>query len=104
MDTNHINYEIEKTFDDLFSENNCPLRFDFYLPNNNICIEVDGKQHFESLNWFGGNEGFISLIERDKLKDEYCNKKNIKLIRIPYWDIKNNNYKKILREELRLNS
>ena len=66
------------------------LRFDFiiYDENNNIkrCIEFDGKQHFEGMQ--GGiwsNCESLELIQkRDKAKNDYCKKKNIPLIRIPY--------------------
>lgn len=36
----------EKTFPELVSDNNVPLRFDFYLPQYNLIIEYDGEQHF----------------------------------------------------------
>ena len=35
-----------------------PLPFDFYLPYFNLLIEYDGRQHFESVDLFGGEEGF----------------------------------------------
>jgi hypothetical protein len=60
------------------------LPFDFYLPNKNICIEYDGKQHFQPVNMFGGDESFEGQVLRDKIKDQYCKKNGIKLIRIPY--------------------
>lgn len=62
------------------------LRFDFYLPNKNICIEVDGKQHFNPIDYFGGKSEFEKIIKRDEIKNDYCKKKGIKLIRIPYYD------------------
>jgi len=60
------------------------LPFDFYLPNNNCCIEFDGGQHFNAVNWFGGQEGHEKQKYRDELKNQYCKKNGIKLIRIPY--------------------
>jgi len=32
----------------------------------------------------GGYKGFESQVKRDKIKEYYCNKNNIKLLRIPY--------------------
>lgn len=61
-------------------------RFDFFLPDLNIAIEYDGVQHFKSVDYFGGEEGFKKTKERDRRKDEYCQSNNIKLIRIPYTD------------------
>ena len=62
------------------------LPFDFYLPDYNTCIEFDGKQHFESVDHFGGDEEFVKRLENDKIKTEYCKNYNIQLIRIRYDD------------------
>lgn len=62
-------------------------RFDFYLPEKNICIEFDGKQHFEYVaTWHKTKENFDQALLRDNEKTEFCIFNNIKLIRIPYWD------------------
>ena len=62
------------------------LRFDFYVANQYL-IEFDGEQHYKSFDWFGGEEGFKDLQNRDKFKNAWCKKKNIPLIRIPYTQI-----------------
>lgn len=76
-----------------------PLRFDFYIPKNNICIEYDGQQHFEPINFNGDQDGgigkFIETRKRDNIKNQYCKENNIELIRIPYWDY--DNIEKILK-------
>jgi hypothetical protein len=84
---NHIEYDIEYTFDDCVSKRS--LRFDFYLPKHNLCIEYDGKQHFKSIDFFGGQEAYLNRIKNDKIKDDYCKDKGLDLIRIPYFEIKN---------------
>lgn len=61
-----------------------PLPFDFYLPKYNCCIEYDGEQHFKIKKHWGGINGFVGIQNRDRVKTEYCNDNNIKLIRIPY--------------------
>ena len=81
-----------------------PLKFDFYLPENNICIEYDGLGHFEPIN-FGGKreEEVIEIFKegqiRDQIKNKYCKDNNITLIRIPYWDF--DNIENILKEHLK---
>jgi very-short-patch-repair endonuclease len=75
------------------------LPFDFYLPDYNICIEYDGIQHFKSFDFFGGNEKLIERQKKDKIKDDYCLKNKINLIRISYNDI--NNIENILNNYLR---
>lgn len=60
------------------------LPFDFYLPEKNVLIEYDGKQHFEPVSRFGGEEGFKRIKFTDGLKNIYAAENGIKLIRIPY--------------------
>ena len=64
----------------------CKLRFDFYLPEHNICIEYDGIQHFKPVEKFGGKEEFEKMKIRDQIKNEWCLKNRIKLIRFSYKD------------------
>ena len=82
-----IAFEKQKNFQELRSETNKPLYFDFYLPDYNICIEYDGEQHFSKnyRGWFT-KENQEQIQKRDTIKNNYCKKCNIKLIRIPYWD------------------
>jgi hypothetical protein len=62
------------------------LIFDFYLPKHNLCIEYDGRQHYEVDEYFGGIDGFNLTKKRDFIKNKYCENSNISLLRIPYWD------------------
>lgn len=77
-----IKYNKEHIFDDC--KNDIVLRFDFYLLDENICIEYDGQQHFQPIKYFGGVEKFKKVKENDSIKNKYCKNNNIKLIRIPY--------------------
>lgn len=61
-----------------------PLRFDFYLPEYNTCIEYDGKQHFEPYFKDINGQEFEKTKIRDSIKDTYCSNNKIKLIRIKY--------------------
>ncbi len=64
-------------------------RFDFYLPNHNLVIELDGKQHFEQVrNWNSPEE----TQAKDKLKMDYCIKNNISMIRLLQEDVFNDKY------------
>lgn len=84
-----IKYVKEKTFQDCKSEKK--LRFDFYLPCYNCCIEYDGIQHFQPIERMGGEKEFKALKDRDEIKNQYCKEKNIGLIRIKYTDYENLN-------------
>lgn len=85
LQKNTIEFIAQKFFKDCINiKTNKVLKFDFYLPQYNMCIEYDGKQHFKAIDYFGGNEEFENTQIRDKIKNEYCINNNIKLIRIKY--------------------
>lgn len=91
LEKHHLKYETQKTFNSCKNPNtNYPLRFDFYLPDYNCCIEYNGIQHYKIIEYFGGEKHYKDTIFRDKIKQEYCNKNNIKLIIIKYSDNINN--------------
>jgi predicted nucleic acid-binding Zn-ribbon protein len=58
---NNINHQTQKTFDDCKFKNK--LKFDFYLVDENICIEFDGIQHFKPIRFFGGKKSFDKFVE-----------------------------------------
>lgn len=70
-----------------------PLKFDFVVFDNNskikLIIEYDGEQHFKPIELFGGKKEFVKTQRRDAIKNEFCEKNGIELIRIPYWEFDN---------------
>ena len=73
------------------------LRFDFYLPDYNMCIEYDGAQHYGiKINIY--DMDFDIIKKRDNIKNNFCQTNKIKLLRVPYWKFKN--IDKILKEEI----
>ena len=81
---NCISFTQQYKFEDCRDKKQLP--FDFYLNNLNICIEFNGKQHYESIEYFGGINSLKSQIKRDVIKREYCENNNILLIIIRYDD------------------
>lgn len=98
-------YKVEYRFSDCRGEK-FPLPFDIALFNKEdnsliALIEADGEQHFIP-NSFGrknADEAFATIIKNDAIKEDYCEDKNIKLIRISYKEI--NNVNEIMERELR---
>lgn len=82
LNQNEINFETQKTFSDC--GNISALRFDFYLPNQNLLIEYDGEQHFREVNYWGGYEGFEYRKTNDRIKTDYALKNGYSLLRISY--------------------
>lgn len=92
---NNIAYKKEIRFDDcrdIFT-----LPFDYQLEVNNGLIEVDGEQHFTRNNFKKTPiEKEISLQitkKHDAIKNDYCRKNNIPLLRVSYKEIKNGLFK-----------
>ena len=56
---------------------------DYYF-NNEYIIEFDGQQHFQSTAGWNSRENVINNHKKDLIKNQYCFKNNIPLIRICY--------------------
>lgn len=87
-----ICYETQKTFENC--KNHICLRYDFYIEDKNMCIEYDGIQHFQPIDFAGRGKKWAEkelsrTQENDKIKNEYCEKNNILLLRIPYTEFEN---------------
>lgn len=76
---NNVNFEEQKKI----VTDGKTLFFDFYLPDDNIYIEYNGKQHYEDTG--GYYKGKLQdLQERDQLKEKWCNQVGADLVVIPY--------------------
>ena len=94
LEANKINFQQEQRFSDCVDKRTLP--FDFYLPEYNTCIEFDGQHHYFPI--YNDDIHFEITKKHDKIKTQYCDNNNIKLIRIPYWQGENIN--SILQKEL----
>jgi len=79
-----IQYEYQKTYDDCINIKCLP--FDFYVKKRFI-IEFDGGQHFYSIKLFGGDEDFAKRVKNDDIKNKYCIKNKIPILRISYKEL-----------------
>ena len=78
----NIKYEREKTYSDLKMGK---FRYDFYLPDLNTIIEVNGQQHYYEV--WGGRAGLLKQQENDRKKITYALANKIIMYSIPYWEI-----------------
>lgn len=69
---NGIEYVHPKTFVGLVGVNGGLLSYDFYLPNHDYLIELNGLQHYQSVDWFGGDATFEKQQLHDMRKKEYA--------------------------------
>jgi len=64
-----------------------PLPFDFAITSSKKVIgliEFQGEQHYRSVPYFGGVDGYKKRVKNDNIKLEYCKENGIPLISIPY--------------------
>lgn len=60
------------------------MRIDIAVPDLRLAFEYNGKQHYEAIEYFGGEEGLKQTKKRDKRKSILCKKNQILLIVIRY--------------------
>lgn len=93
----NADFFMEQGFDDL--KDRLPLRYDFYLPKENLLIEYNGIQHYEKSPLFQDTrESFLLRKHHDWLKRKYAREHSIKLLVIPYQEL--GSIDKILAEAL----
>jgi hypothetical protein len=83
LDKNGIEYIPQMKFKGCML--NRELKFDYYVPTYNICIEYNGKQHYYASSKFGGKQEFELTQKRDQIKINYCLENSIPLLIIK-WD------------------
>jgi len=105
LNNEYLNYKSQYSFLNLLSDLNNPLRFDFAIFKDKTktqiygLIEYDGKQHYEWIEGWISKENYKKIKYHDQLKNQYCQKYNISLLRIPYWEF--NNIENILNNWLK---
>lgn len=57
---------------------------DVFVPSLNLGVEYQGKQHYEPVGLFGGEEGLIATQARDARKRGLCKENGVRLLEWPY--------------------
>ena len=78
LKTHKIKYEVQKSFEWLFSVR--AMHLDFFLPDYSVAIECQGGQHFRSIDFYGGDAALQSTIERDNTKRLQCEEHGIRIL------------------------
>lgn len=80
-------YESQVIYSDLRGNSGYPLSYDFAVYKDSkvaLLIECQGRQHYEPVKYFGGQERFVVQQANDNKKRVYAAKHNIALLEIPY--------------------
>jgi very-short-patch-repair endonuclease len=80
LDEQNVKYERQKKFNWLGKQS-----LDFYLPEFQLAIECQGKQHFDPVDFAGkgvewANKALQDVIKRDNIKLKKCLEHNIEMI------------------------
>lgn len=101
LECNNIKHEGEHKIKECRNKRVLPFDFAILDADDNIklLIEYQGREHYEIVDAFGGEEGFIERNKHDLIKSEYCTKNNIDLFTIHYKHYKNIN--NLLKQKLK---
>ena len=101
LQKHNITYTREVKFDKLLGLGGKYLSYDFYLPNFNLLLELQGIQHKEFRPGLHKTYAdFERQLEHDRRKKQYSIDHNINFLEIWYYDI--DNIEQILTKQLNL--
>lgn len=80
----NIPFTTEQTFEGLVGQSGAHLRFDIYLEQHRMCIEVDGQQHYRACKNDNVN-AFLKKRNYGRRKEWYCHQHGLFLLRL-VWD------------------
>lgn len=87
LEKNNISFNVQQRFSDLRGTGDGQLSYDFSMPDKKygyILIEYNGIQHYESVEYWGGEAALKKQKEHDKRKRDYTKKHGYKLITVKY--------------------
>ena len=101
LENEKVRYQQEKIFTDL---RNGKMRFDFFLPELEILLEVDGIQHFQQISKFHrSQQEFNHAKQNDRYKNSFALARGYHLYRIPFWEIDNvQTFSDIIQDKFRV--
>lgn len=85
---NDIYFETQKTYPRLRGESGYPLSYDFLIYKDAkpfLLVECQGKQHYEPVEYFGGERQFVIQQKNDEYKRRFAKRVKLPLLEIPYW-------------------
>lgn len=70
-------------------DQNRRLKYDFHVPSLNLLIEFHGVQHYQPVEFFGGEAGFASVKVRDAVKKAVAKLCGYRFVEINYTQLLN---------------
>ena len=83
----NLYFSIRSYFPDAIYQYRCDWlglqSLDIFIPSKQVGIEYQGKQHYEAVDFFGGNQGLEDTKARDARKRQLCKENHVRLLT---WD------------------
>jgi hypothetical protein len=71
----------------VFEASGSKMQLDIFVPDDGIAFEYQGRQHYEPIPLFDGEDALQDVRRRDEEKRRACMEAGITLIEVPYtWD------------------
>jgi hypothetical protein len=100
LKNNNINFISEFEITLPINKKGYTSKIDFYIPMLNLCIEYNGRQHYECVNYSNDKNKNKKNFKRQRLRDKqlrkYCEQNNINLLEIDGRIYQNKKLKKYL--------
>ena len=77
-----------------------PQSLDVFIESKSVGIEYQGIQHFQPVEHFGGNAGYLKTVKRDENKRQKCAEHGVQLL---YWNYQEEVTKLSVKEFLQKN-
>jgi hypothetical protein len=80
----NLYFSIHSYFSDALYQYRCDWlgqqSLDIYIPSKRVGIEYQGKQHYEAVAYFGGEDALAETQKRDQRKKQLCSENNVRLL------------------------
>lgn len=77
-----------------------PQSLDVFIESKSTGIEYQGNQHFQPIDHFGGEKGYLTTVKRDEKKKQKCTEHGVQLL---YWNYQDEVTKLSVKEFLQNN-
>lgn len=77
-----------------------PQSLDVFIESKSTGIEYQGIQHFQPIDHFGGEKGYLTTVKRDEKKKQKCTEHGVQLL---YWNYQDEVTKLSVKEFLQNN-
>lgn len=79
LDNHNIIYTRQDSYGCINPKTSRELYYDFIIEHNDklIFVEIQGKQHYEPIDFFGGEDSYEGVVYRDEVKQKYAKEHGI---------------------------